>query len=417
MALAGLFLFLGSTFKLANLGTYLPYSVLAGFFSAVGVLMWALAFAVDTTGTSWLTVFGSGNVQTISNALLHHIPSFVVGVLMNQLGPKNPFYVIFLLVATIVLFYTIMFITQTSLEDAQAAGWFWSVEELVYNPQSHISSNTTTLPIPSWSLPPAPLGSWTALLAGHVHWKAVYDGLGHMTALAFLYLLRSSIHASAMKKNVGNLVRRIPLDPLPHNIENKDTGTTATDMTTTDRTTTTTSKRPSTVWARMSQSVRMVQMSMQDQKPVRMLSTRPDYYEIRATPPRRSLESIFGEYAYALFVVAAVGGFGVCPTVATSNTVSMILGLYVVLPLVLQSTRHVLMYRVPCLLSCFTNEHRCTRSVPKRRHLSTALFSCSLSFTCWTFEWWSKCVVVWFGVRSIFKVKCILHIRIPCLYS
>jgi len=32
--------------KLANLGLFLPYSVLSGFFSTVGVLMWTLGFSV-----------------------------------------------------------------------------------------------------------------------------------------------------------------------------------------------------------------------------------------------------------------------------------------------------------------------------------------------------------------------------------
>jgi hypothetical protein len=45
-----------------------------------------------------------------------------------------------------------------------------------------------------------------------------------------------------------------------------------------------------------------------------------DYYEIRAKPSQRTLEEIFKEYGYALFVVSFCGGFGCCPTVATSNT-------------------------------------------------------------------------------------------------
>ena len=36
--------------------------------------------------------------------------------------------------------------------------------------------------------------------------------------------------------------------------------------------------------------------------------------------PKLTLEEVFTEYGYALFVVAICGGFGNCPTVATSNT-------------------------------------------------------------------------------------------------
>jgi hypothetical protein len=266
-----------------------------------------------------------------------------------------------------------MFVTQTSLEDAQAAGWFWSIDDLVYNPHDHRSTNTTTF-IPAWSLPPAPLGSWTAMMAGHVHWRAVWAGTNHMIALAFLYLLRSSIHASAMKKNVGNLVRRVPLN---HSSSSHDavsgiaTNTTTATTTTTTRTATANKRPASSVWATMSQSVRMVQMSMQDHRPVRMLSTRPDYYETRATPPRRSLESIFSEYAYALFVVATVGGFGVCPTVATSNTVSECIGALYAVP---SSFLYLVANTLRSLSTgCLTNYYRCTRLAPKRQHLNMAL--------------------------------------------
>ena len=42
--------------------------------------------------------------------------------------------------------------------------------------------------------------------------------------------------------------------------------------------------------------------------------------EVRAKMPKLSLEEIFIEYGYALLVVSVCGGFGNCPTVATSNT-------------------------------------------------------------------------------------------------
>jgi hypothetical protein len=344
MGLAGLFLFLGSTFKLANLGTYLPYSVLSGFFSAVGVLLWCLAFAVDTSGKTWKDVFGSGDVPLILDSCLHHLPSLVIGILMNKLGPKNPFFVIMLLVVTQITFYTVMWVTGTSLADAQRAQWFWSVHELVYHPIDHESAEMPTSMVPSWALPPAPFGSFGAILAGHVNWTAVRAGLGNMVALAFLYLLRSSIHASAMKKNVSNLVMRIPRrkeetvdfdDPQDAEVDISATIVAGNMRPSTRRTSAT------TILESVRQSVRIINMSMQDRKPIRQTnrftvaaggplhntttpsesSGRPAYTEIRAKAPRRSLESIFSEYAYTLFVVAGFGGFAVCPTVATSNTV------------------------------------------------------------------------------------------------
>ena len=355
MAMAGIFLWLGSTFKLANLGTYLPYSVLSGFFSAVGVLLWCLAFSVDTNGQTWKTVFFSGDLDMIGNACLHHTPSLIMGILMNKLGPKNPFYVILLIIVTIAVFYIGMWATGSTLHDAQQAGWFWSVDELVYDHRredSEPDEASTGAMVPPWMLPPAPFGSFAAIAAGHVNWTAVQAGLGNMTALAFLYLLRSSIHASALKKNVSNLVMRVPIKRRKTTIpfdegeeEEKEesesdeddrdvTATISTGNKSSNRT-----QRPS-ILERVRKTVKIVNMSMRNKQELKRMAessgilnifndkrSQEDelvFEEKRAKAPRRSLESIFSEYSYALFVVAFVGGFGVCPTVATSNTVRLI---------------------------------------------------------------------------------------------
>ena len=132
MLAAGIFLLLAATFKLANLGTFLPFSVLCGFFSAVGVLLWALAFSVDTNGKTWQSVFlfSGGDTALMMESVIHHLPSLMVGILMNILGPRHPFYVILLIILTLFGFYTTMWITGTTLEEAQEQQWFWSREQL-----------------------------------------------------------------------------------------------------------------------------------------------------------------------------------------------------------------------------------------------------------------------------------------------
>lgn len=330
MFISGLLLYLGSTFKLANLGTFLPYSVLSGFFSAVGVLLWCLAFSVDTRLT-WKAVFFSGDWNLILDSCMHHLPSLFIGILMNKLGPMNPFFVIALVLATQVCFFVVMFATGTTLEDAQHAKWFWSPEELVYD------SSSNSVGFQAWTLPPAPFGSFGACIAGQVNWTAVAEGLPNMVALGLLYLLRSSIHASAMKKNVNNLVMRIPI---PTEAENNEEA--SQDIAETVVIGNRAPRRP-TVIESMRQSVRIVNISMNAKKPIRRRRDSKDfadeltpingnetvdedqleYTEKRANAPRRSLESIFSEYAYALFAVSLSGGFAVCPTVATSNTVSV----------------------------------------------------------------------------------------------
>jgi hypothetical protein len=151
--------------------------------------------------------------------IIHHIPSLIVGIAMNRLGPKHPFFVTGLIIATLIVFYLVLyFFPGLPLDD-----WFYSHDEL----QSSMSSSTatttllasssaistsTTIPTLLLSyLPPSPLGTWFAIWEQYVYWKAVLLGAKQMIALAILYLLRASIHATALKKNTLNLVRRVPI--------------------------------------------------------------------------------------------------------------------------------------------------------------------------------------------------------------
>ncbi|KAL3938156.1 MAG: hypothetical protein SGBAC_006863, partial [Bacillariaceae sp.] len=334
MFLSGVLLHLGATFKLANLGTFLPYSVLCGFFSAVGVLLWALAFTVDTSGKTWQQVFFSGDSELILESLMHHAPSLFMGVVMNRLGPKNPFFVLLLLFVTWGFFYLVMFLTNTSLEEAQEAHWFWSQKELIVDHDE----------IPFRVLPLCNFFGVFSIGGASVDWQAVRAGLDNMIALAFLYLLRSSIHASALKKNVANLVRRVPVElgevrgqNPQEDSDDEDDGSAISSKNSKIHST----ARTGNIFNSVRLTVRQVQWSLAgDAKeiPNAVLSTRVSaamldldhamleqddtemYTEVRAKPTKRSLEEIFCEYGYALYIVALFGGFGCCPTVATSKT-------------------------------------------------------------------------------------------------
>jgi hypothetical protein len=173
-----------SVFKLANLGSFLPFPVICGFFSAVGILTWTLAVNVDTDGKSIGVILTSGDTGLILFAVIHHAPTVLVAGFMKYLGPKNPFYVVMVVCVTIGLFYAYMFVTGTSLGEMKEAGWFWSHDELVYK------SSSGTMRFEAWA-PPAPFG---VLMELHrVHWGAVRDGLKTAIALSFLYLIRCSV--------------------------------------------------------------------------------------------------------------------------------------------------------------------------------------------------------------------------------
>ena len=318
MMTAATLLQLAASFKLASLGTYLPYSVLCGFFSAVGVLLWALAFSVDNNGLSWKHVLRSKDGSLMLHALLHHLPTLCVGIVMHKLGPKNPFFVILLILATLLGFYVVMWATGTSLQTAQEQGWFWSKEELVYEPPTSTGNNSWV----SFILPPAPFDNVGSLVEGSVNWKAVSCGLENMMALALLYLLRSSIHASAMKKNVSNLVRRLPVRPTTFDASNPQDTEGAI-------------SRATDVMDNLRTSVTILNLSLADRQTLRIQNSdvdadngadlmtdesEPACTEVRPKTPRITLEDIFKEYSYGLYLAAFCGAFGICPTVATSNT-------------------------------------------------------------------------------------------------
>ena len=176
-----------SVFKLANLGSYLPFPVICGFFAAVGILTWTLAINVDTGGTSIGTILTCGDVDLIRHALIHHIPTLIVAGFMKYLGPKNPFFVCLVVAVTVALFYLFMLITGTTLDEMKEQGWFWSHEELVYE------GYTSTIGFDEWA-PPAPFGVIAAVR--HVHWGAVREGLSTAIAMSFLYLIRCSVYVS-----------------------------------------------------------------------------------------------------------------------------------------------------------------------------------------------------------------------------
>ena len=134
LALSGALLVLTSVFRLADLGSYLPFPVLCGFFSAVGVMTWMLAFKVDTNGLTVSEVLWSGDSTVLLDSMLHHAPSVLVAVAMKYLGPKHPFYVVMLVLTTIAAFYIIMFAFGFSMDQMREWEWFYSPGELVYEP-------------------------------------------------------------------------------------------------------------------------------------------------------------------------------------------------------------------------------------------------------------------------------------------
>jgi MFS superfamily sulfate permease-like transporter len=85
MIVCGLFCVLACRIKLANLVSYLPYPVLCGFFSSVGLSVWLSAFKVDA-GMTLGTAYANG---TLMDRIGRHVPSVIAGAGMYSLGPRG----------------------------------------------------------------------------------------------------------------------------------------------------------------------------------------------------------------------------------------------------------------------------------------------------------------------------------------
>ena len=194
LCLTGLFLVLATQFKLANLGAFLPYPVMSGFFSAVGLLVWTLAFSVDT-GKHVSEVFLSpaSSWSVIKSAISHHCGSIIVAIVMTKVGAIHTSLVPVVTLLTIPGAYLVLYATGMTLEDARRMGWFWYTSAFE-------SSEAST----QWE-PPLPFGVVMGIFHRNVHWGAVWKALPVTLAMAIIYFIRCSLHAPALKKSTANL--------------------------------------------------------------------------------------------------------------------------------------------------------------------------------------------------------------------
>ena len=294
---------LSSKFKMANLGAFLPFPVLCGFFTAIGIMTWSLAFHVDSGGKKIEAVLGSGDGALILRSFLHHLPSMLTAILMRWLGPKNSMSTTALIVATIVTFYVVMAITGTSLNQAVEAGWFWPRSELTYQGRGvHVETYQNRgvhIEFDKWAAP-APFGVWNSMLQGKVHWGAVWEGMSMACALSFLYMLRCSLHLAALKKSADRHVR-----------------------TTSDCANVSTAPfSESSVAPRHRRKFsEALDIEAVGTSSSRMTSTAN---VVRAKQSTLSLPSMMNTYAISQLVSAAVGSFGVTPALGVSKILASV---------------------------------------------------------------------------------------------
>ena len=205
MILSATMIYLATIFKLANLGAFLPYPVLCGFFTAIGIMIEELALSVDTGGMTIKEIFFCPSNYIF--VLQHHAPSLLTGTIMFIISKKyTPVLTPALSVGSIFCVYLVMYITGTSLREAQYNKWFWTKDAFDSvpsgtNPYRGYSVSTI---FQTWS-PPAPMGFWASLWKGKVYFPAVAASIPVLLAMATIYLVRCSLLAPAYKKNASNM--------------------------------------------------------------------------------------------------------------------------------------------------------------------------------------------------------------------
>lgn len=253
MAVCAVLCVLASHVKLANLALFLPYPVLCGFFSSVGLSIWMSSFKVDT-GITVQHFWGSEHRLFL---VMKHVPSIISGIALYFLAPKSPVYLIGVIAWTIVLAYSTMLLTGTSLYEAQALGFFWEEKEVVMSPQTYHY----------------PMHLWSHGFFEKISWDAFMNGVPDVIAMGLIYLIRCSLQAAALKRNLANYLR------------NKEAAEAAAS-----------DGQPSFVGDKSTK---------EDEQPKRK--------------PKDVLEVLM-QFANTLFVTAFTGGYAVIPSIGLSNT-------------------------------------------------------------------------------------------------
>lgn len=115
---AGLFFLLLGRFKLGGLVRFLPYPVMGGFLAGTGWLM--------ITGGLGLAVDHPLNLELFqANLVVQWLPAVLFGVVLFAAGQRarNPLIVPGLIVGGVILFYLLVGLTNTPIEQLRAQGW------------------------------------------------------------------------------------------------------------------------------------------------------------------------------------------------------------------------------------------------------------------------------------------------------
>jgi hypothetical protein len=173
------------------------------------------------------------------------------------------------------------------------------------------------------------------MIGGKVHWGAVAKGLETTVALSFLYMIRCSIHGTALKKNIPTLsrVEKMNNDPVREAIQPLAL-----------------SRKPTVVRAHHRKFSEALDIDGTQQERTASAVAATAMVVVTAKPTKASLKAILTQYGYSQLISGLVGGFAVIPCVATAPTMFMVWH-YCLLLYTLCTTTTGSLFRIACIVT------------------------------------------------------------------
>jgi len=152
---------------------------------------------------------------------------------------------------------------------------------------------------------------------GKIHWGAFRSGLGNTLALAFLYMIRCSLHAAALKKNVTQLRRKIKV-PVIEEEELAEEGSGPQQSLRGDGIS---HRRKWSEIMEMDQIFVSTNSLIGGAGGTPAVDTNVMVTKIESPkPPRMSLKDLLWNYGLSQFLSSLVGTFGITPSIAATST-------------------------------------------------------------------------------------------------
>ncbi|MBN1292834.1 MAG: SLC26A/SulP transporter family protein [Candidatus Latescibacteria bacterium] len=175
----GVFFFLMGVFKLGYLIRFIPYPVVGGFLAGVG---WLIVKGAINTMTG-ITLDFSQLTRLFQFAIaVEWIPCLIFALLLLFVLRRHKHFLILpsMIIVTIILFYIVLFLTNTSLDEARESGWLFQRTE------------DTAL----WQ-------PFTVVALSEVNWTILFGQIGNIGSILIISVISFLLNATGLELAVN----------------------------------------------------------------------------------------------------------------------------------------------------------------------------------------------------------------------